>query len=747
MTSADTQTVDAAKYLGLLVPELHIYQVGPGIAADVPDGLDINGPLTIARISWGNVLRQAAEASRRDFQDLLLARADGKVVWQRETTSPRVGDLAELLEAPKEDDSWSIFSMQWTIRTTPLKASAAGKVPLTATSKDISLDGRHSLLITQPVALTRSPWRTDENTGYFLAGIVSREELQRQATHIPTEWIAIGTLPFVLLFLALPFVKLATITRTERYGFWDVSALGLAIVLIVAIGGAMPFAARQPNAEIDASLEQFAASLDQNFTREASQFLELTATINQHVAALWKNLHRLPGCEVELYYQDRTKVDNQLCDLWEASTTEIAPGFADLDIVTWVGRDAWQRVKWTTKRQMTALIRQDYQHFRDVMAGRTWSLRNDPPPGRPFTIEPLRSPTTSEMAFVFAVPIASPGNSEPEGMLALNVKPQSLVDPLVPPGFGFAVLGPDGRVLFHSETELSLEEDFLEELSNADIVTNAMRTRGNGRWTGDYHGRQHRFFTQPIKDLAGCPWQIVTFSDLEPMLATTAARQTVVAGLFLINLGVLALALGLAIFAWKMRGRGLLDGLMSSSAQSRDAAAVRWSLRMMAVLVALAAATILATYAVHPRWLGLCYGVFLLLPILTVVVVIWSRLSAGAKTTPASQEPQPYRLVRRRDLRRRAADWRAAGGRPRAPGTSAGRLARDGAGAGRVARPLHPARGGRPRVRAGDQELQRGYQGAAPEVRLRGSGNRSPCRHRSAPAVAALLLPAHPVGD
>src|SRR5262249_4643774 len=193
--------------------------------------------------------------------------------------------------------------------------------------------------------------------------------------------------------------------------------------------------------------------------------------------------------------------------------------------------------------------------------------RESPDPHE-FTIEPLRSPTTSDMAFVFAVPYQDGGASVP--MLALNVKPQSLVNPLVPPGYGFAVVAADGRVLFHSTSALSLEENFLRELSDSDPMTRAMSLASEARWTGDYHGRRHRLYTTPVRTFDRSPWRIVTFRELEPLLAFSAARQSTALLLFGFYVLVLLCFVAGYLVAHRPTGGGLKDTLVATIIQSRD---------------------------------------------------------------------------------------------------------------------------------------------------------------------------------
>ena len=648
--TARQQTFGEAPYLEFLIPELR--------ADPKPvTGLDLGS----RRIAWEDVVGQAAAASQRDFDDLLLADAQGRILWQRERTSPRVGSLPELLEAPSGADGWSL-SFQWSIQTTPLKvASGPRNMPETATSRIVNLDGTASLLIVQPMTFGDRFQKQDRR--FFLAGLVSRSALRDEAMHIPTEWVVLAMLPFVLVFLALPLVKLATVTPRERYAFVDVVALGLATVVAAAIGGAFPFMSAPRASEDDDSLQSFAEAIRGNVKAEASLFLGLTDAIKAHRS----EIGNLARCEVPI--KDTTGRPTQaLCDFWgivpKIAGTSVVPGFSELDVVAWVDRNGQQIEKWTTKRQITALVPQNYQHFRDVLAHRTWTFDGETPD--PFTIEPMRSPTTSEMAFVFAVPTdtadhpATPDQSAPpctartrnpcrppdSVMLALNVKPQSLVDPLVPPGYGFAVLAADGRVLFHSRSELSLEENFLREIGDPGIVARTMRTGESASWTGDYHGRQHRFYAGPLGAFLNCPWHVVTFRELDSVLAFTAARQSGAVALFGLNVVALSILLGLGGLVQRIRGQRLMDSVMSASIQSRRPGVVLGSTICLAILAALAAGILAATYSAHPRYLTGVWLFFLILPMAAVLVVVCSRkLGATSSAHVVPSTDRQYGLL------------------------------------------------------------------------------------------------------
>ena len=608
---------DRSAYLEFVVPEL---KGGQGAG-----GIDYEKPLP-RHIAWSDVVAQAADASQRDFDDLVLADSTGVVLWQRESNSPRLGSLTELLDARSNAD-WSLFSLQWSVQTTPIKGSTT-LMPTTATSNVVNLDGRASILLTQPIRLNTGI-KIGEKTGeerLYLAGLVSRSGLQSEAMHVPTEWVVLAMLPFVLVFLALPFVKLATVTSKERYGFADVVALGIAAVLAAAIGGALPFLASAPTLESDDSLRALAGKIDTNLKDEATNFLALSKTIRGNEPAIRS---RLANCTVPITVAG--KPEQQLCNFWEAVDSvglKPAGGYAELDVVSWIGANGFQTQKWTAKQQVTALIRQDFQHFQDVRADRTWVLAGG---SDPFTMEPLRSPTTSDMAFVFAV-----NNDDDKGpVLALNVKPQSLVDPVVPPGYGFAMIAPDGRVLFHSQSALSLQENFLREVGDPDAVLRAMRAGKEASWTGDYHGRQHRMYSRPISAFERCPWRIVTFREIDPLLGQMASSQSGAIAIFALTLLALILLICAALLAARLAGRPVMDIVLASSIQRRGT--VMASILQLTVLAIAALAAVASTYTVRSASLTWIGAFLLLTPFLAIAIVVSNRWLANGKTRPDAE--------------------------------------------------------------------------------------------------------------
>src|SRR5215470_14211596 len=130
LTSAKESVADHEDYLNVLVPELQ-----------GTSGFELDGH----HIAWSDLVAQASTATQGNFDDLVLTDDLGKVVWQRERTSPRIGSLTPLLDAKTTVEGWSLFSLQWSIQTTQFPIEKKDRVmPDSATSTLVNLDGRPS---------------------------------------------------------------------------------------------------------------------------------------------------------------------------------------------------------------------------------------------------------------------------------------------------------------------------------------------------------------------------------------------------------------------------------------------------------------------------------------------------------------------------------------------------------------------------------------------------------------------------
>ncbi len=630
------------RYVALVLPEIRLVNA-PGPPGPALQGCGLEGT-----VAWTDVVREAAAASRRDFDDLILATNSGDVVWQRETGTPRIANLSELLGATDDSGGWG-FS--WLGRGTRPVPARKENLQGTAQRKVLDIGGSVNHLLAQAVPVNGADT-------LYIAGLVAQDRIAREARRIPTAWLVPIGCGVVLLFLAIPFLKLATLTATERFRFSDVLLMMFATVATVGFGALVPTAGTSADAT-DETLDALAASIQQNLKAETRQILDFGRFIIDSGSAIGslKPCAALPSGIVvpgstaaAQTPPAATTTPTGECALWDALATAPpavqalkaatidphAPPF-ELDVVIWLDRAGQQVRKWTTKHQITGpTSHATFAHYHALARCDLWTLQDEPSRKR-FTVEPLLAPTTSQVGVVFAMPIgdceAARGADRTPSYLALNVRPQALIDAIAPPGLGFAVVAQDGRVLFHSDEALSLEENFFEELGDAGRARDAAGTTRVLHWSGEYHGRQHRFGMQPVTAFEGCPWTLVTFRESEPALADEVTRQAGTFRLGLVNV-VLMAALALAgTVVCRLRRWRLRDVFMLMITDTRDAGTrVAW-LAGILVVEALAAASA-ATGSPVP--LDVAYGLLVAAPLAAVTVLVFVRPKAHG---PGASEP------------------------------------------------------------------------------------------------------------
>ena len=154
------------------------------------------------------------------------------------------------------------------------------------------------------------------------------------------------------------------------------------------------------------------------------------------------------------------------------------------------------------------------------------------------------------------------------------------------------------------------------------------------KWSGDYHGRPHRFRLQPIEAFRDCPWLIVTFQEVTPVLSRELIQQTDSLRLGGLNLLlVVVLAFGFA-GRYRYRHRRVRD--LMQTMLSEMTADIRW-IKALIGLAVLEFVMIVVTWylPVPPRLLDVVYLVFVATPVASLAVAFLSRRQRHSKDSTA----------------------------------------------------------------------------------------------------------------
>ncbi len=86
----------------------------------------------------------------------------------------------------------------------------------------------------------------------------------------------------------------------------------------------------------------------------------------------------------------------------------------------------------------------------------------------------------------------------------------SVINTILPAGFGFCVIDSKGDVMLHSDSERMLRENFLEETRNSGNLLSAIYGNRKIHFSAKYLGKNHTCYIQPVSTL---PLYLITFYD------------------------------------------------------------------------------------------------------------------------------------------------------------------------------------------------------------------------------------------
>ena len=347
---------------------------------------------------------------------------------------------------------------------------------------------------------------------WVVCGAISNADFRSQALAIPATQLCVLAAVMLLVILSWPFLKMALSSAQQKVTLVDVILLGLggvlamSVVCLIVLDG---FTYGRLKTVADLQLETFSAEIEQNFRREISTALD--------------NLTRAQKLAEE-QLTPRKPIDALNTGLLGAKNRPFKEGpwfqsFALIDA------NGWQRVKWSVEKQATPLVSvqmrsyfagplhegRDYLKFRRERVVIKEGVAVKEAIDERVAIESVLSLTSGLPEVVFSRRTGGSGIFKDLPVIALSMPTApSLIDPIVPEGFGFAIVNESGKVLFHSISARNTVENLFAETSDDPQVRSAVLARQKKTLNIRYLGEDHTAHIRPMQEL---PWTLVTFRE------------------------------------------------------------------------------------------------------------------------------------------------------------------------------------------------------------------------------------------
>lgn len=441
---------------------------------------------------------------RDEFDDILIVARTGrqrgshKVVFQRDPGELRITDLDTL-----RDRHGGLLTLSDLVDRTQVHT--------------VRLIGEDYKLFAQPspIALRDGNGDDDPNSEkWLLLGLVRAQRLHAESRSVPHGYLVVLMFGVVAVILGIPILKIRFIGARDRLQFGDVVLFGLSLVILagfVTILGLDLHSYLKLSGKLNEELEKFSHLIESHLEEEIDSASDMLAQLNDSLA------NRMD----EFLLPDNVERPN-IFKRADATETDILSEYPYFEMIFWADRCGKQVAKWSIREATTPLIEvQDRPYFQNVLKKRLW---RHPDSGRRFVLQSIYSWTTGQNQVILAAPFAEQDPAASSGH-SINGKTisilegavvsrfMSVIEPVIPAGFGFAIVDQRGQVLFHADSRRNLRENFFAECGQDGDLLASVVGRVKQSMNLRYLGSDHHVLVRPLE--AFPDWTLVAFRDKE----------------------------------------------------------------------------------------------------------------------------------------------------------------------------------------------------------------------------------------
>ena len=550
------------------------------------------------------VSRLVPPDNRNPFDDVLLARVDGSVIFQKSTPGIEVAGIDAFEDAngaPEKVES---------AKTEKPKTGAKEKQPWAAEEKHLShassfrvvtLAGAQYRLYSQPLQLSfpsilagagsKENLRGGSGEQWILCGLVRADNFRAESQWMSYTYILWFLGAILLAVAAYPFLRLHLSSHTERLRHRDVVSTALltcfatAVVTFILLDLYYGRDQCEQSGErrVDRQMLRLANAIDSSFGKEKEHAFDELAALNQ-MPDLHKELQR---AQTRLKNRPKLRDDGKDCepasacrgDILEDKIPDGLGKYAYLQYISWSDKNADQQIKWTTRPTVTPLINLAKESYYTDVQKALADLKKAQGDSRYTVSMPLQgissqySSNTGKNVTIFWRLVDAQGHPVSEGLrektsqvkgsrekavfcVSLVSYPISVMDPILPAGFNFAVIKSDGTVVFHSDTTRNLRENFFNETDQDQDLRSRVSMRSEGSLVTNYMGKRQQLYVKPMLSSAEQHWSVVVFRDIRLEETLNLEILSLSSVMFLFYAATIAMVLLLAHWSGLGRARG-----------------------------------------------------------------------------------------------------------------------------------------------------------------------------------------------
>ncbi|WP_167610757.1 cache domain-containing protein [Maribellus sediminis] len=340
---------------------------------------------------------------------------------------------------------------------------------------------------------------------FYLAGMIPDSSFRKKTRTINNQLLTIVSGILLLLLICMPILKIVFINRKERLNVKDAHnttvsiILGTSLLALLFIG-TMKYYVVDRN-EQNTRIAQLSQKLSSNIENELGHVFQLARTIVHDKDKCYRTVNKY------LSSDKKYSVDQKIY-------RDSVP-FNEILFMTEEGK-AIKAVTRTAFSNLVLLDLSQRNYFKNVKdRKKSWACNTDNHTEfESFFIESIKSYNTGSKETAVSFRLADPDSflHQKTPYMAITTHLPSLYDQILPKDVAFIVIDKKGEVMYHSNQNKILHENFLVESNHNPRIAGSINYRTVERARITYNERQWLAQIVPLKDL---PLYHITLIDLQ----------------------------------------------------------------------------------------------------------------------------------------------------------------------------------------------------------------------------------------
>ncbi|MEO8766182.1 MAG: cache domain-containing protein [Ginsengibacter sp.] len=371
---------------------------------------------------------------------------------------------------------------------------------VTSAVKGLNVSGKDYRLFSQPVNITpKDKW--------VITGLLSNNRYQQERNQLPVSIVILLVTVLIIIIVVFPWVKLYQMGNKDRLTIIDgISSIAVSMLLMSLLFftffkyNALMRPDISPNSK-DTLATQITTAFQKEIDTAYQKLQSFDDFLKNHYALFSNDIVNLDKENIE--YRKLVNGNGSNRDSLKA-LLEIARTI-NLYQVYWLDTNGTEKINWTTEGMNAPhghFKTRDY--FKKITPATVYTLHNDT--NQKFYLDQLISWTSGSFRSVVSFSSKVPG----QAVAAMSFNMRSLNKPVLPEGYGFAIIDNNGKVRYHSNPSSNLNENLVEEFSESEKLTSCLKARTEGVFETKYFSTEYTVAVKPIERL---PYFIVIFED------------------------------------------------------------------------------------------------------------------------------------------------------------------------------------------------------------------------------------------